>query len=176
MSIATRTGDEGTTGLMFNRRVLKTDPQVEASGNIDELNASLGMCRSTTDNRWVKEQILLLQKELIAFMGELSVLPEDQERYKNAGYALLENSALDRVDATINDLEKKNLKMDGWATPGHSLHSASLDLARTICRRAERFLLKLHYEKTPVRPLLLKYLNRVSDLLWLFARLDESNS
>src|SRR5436309_12025502 len=81
MSIVTKTGDNGTTGLMYNRRVAKSHPRVEAYGAVDELNAALGLARGTATETFVSDNLLLTQKELVTLMGELATLPEDRERY-----------------------------------------------------------------------------------------------
>src|SRR2546425_10783890 len=87
MSIVTKTGDDGTTALMFNRRVAKSDPRVEACGSVDELNAALGVARATAEHPFVRDHLLAIQKDLIILMGELRTLPEDMPRYVKAGFS-----------------------------------------------------------------------------------------
>src|SRR5215831_3164558 len=82
MSIITKTGDDGTTGLMYNRRVPKCHPRVEAYGAVDELNAALGMARARSADEFPQESLLAIQKDLVILMGELATLPEDMERYR----------------------------------------------------------------------------------------------
>ena len=86
MSIVTKTGDKGTTGLMYGRRVPKTDPRIEACGCIDELTAALGLARASCKNEFVTGAILGAQKELIVVMGELATTPQDRERYVKDGF------------------------------------------------------------------------------------------
>src|ERR1041385_8117742 len=86
MSIATRTGDDGTTALMYGRRVPKTHPRVEANGTIDELNVALGVARASASDEWLRGELLATQKELIDVMGELAIAPEDLKRYENDGF------------------------------------------------------------------------------------------
>lgn len=174
MSIATKTGDAGETGLMFGKRVSKTDPRVKVCGTIDELNSHLGMVRATGQNIWEGEQVLLIQKDLIGLMGEIALLEEDRARYIEAGYATLEKDALGRLDAGVKKIEDQKPPFDGWATPGATLHAATLDVARTVCRRAEREIVAMQRSGLYVSPLVLKYLNRLSDFLWLLARLEEN--
>jgi hypothetical protein len=108
MSIATKTGDDGTTALLFGRRVSKTDARVVANGAIDELNAALGTVRATIADPFINEKILAIQRELVVLMGELAVLPEDRARYVAGGFQFIETTAVDRLTAHIDDLEKKS--------------------------------------------------------------------
>ncbi len=174
MSIATKTGDSGETSLMYGRRVSKADPRVEGYGAVDELNAALGVVRVSSDDVFVREQILLAQKELVTVMGELATAPDDLPRYEKDGFGLTTAAMVDRLTATIDELEKdKLLYYKGWATPGSTLLSAYLDVARTICRRAERRIAMLAAETPEMNGEILRYLNRLSDLCWLLARYVE---
>jgi cob(I)alamin adenosyltransferase len=177
MSIATKTGDSGETALMYGIRVSKTDPRVEAYGTVDELNAALGLVRATADERIVHELVLSVQKELIVLMGELAVAEEDRERYLKGGFEVVTAAMVDRLTDVVNDLEiNYHVDFKHWATPGHSLSSAALDLARTTCRRAERRVVGLADDRNYVNPETIRYLNRLSDLLWLFARFIETKT
>ncbi len=173
MSIATRTGDRGKTGLMYGRRVEKFDLRVETYGTVDELNAALGLARAHAELKLVQTELLLIQKQLVALMGELAVAPEDTERYAKDKYPKLKPEMLDHLDELVAKIEKKKITFDGWATPGANVASAALDVARTVCRRAERLVAKLA-AANEVDPLVIRYLNRLSDLLWLFARYTET--
>jgi len=176
MSIATKTGDDGTTALMYGRRVSKTDPRVAAYGTVDELNAALGMVRATVGEPFVTDAVLAIQKELVILMGELAVAPEDRERYASAGkFKFVETPMVDALTAIVDDIEKNHrIAYDGWATPGASLGSAALDVARTVCRRAERHVVALGETGSYVSPEIIRYLNRLSDLCWLWARWVET--
>jgi cob(I)alamin adenosyltransferase len=175
MSIATKTGDNGTTALMYGRRVSKTDARVAAYGTVDELNAALGFVRATAGDAFITEPVLAIQKELVTLMGELAVADEDRERYSKGKYQLVEAPMVDALTAIIDDIERSHrLTFDGWATPGGSLASAALDLARTTCRRAERHVVALSETGAPVNPQIIRYLNRLSDLCWLWARWVET--
>ncbi len=176
MSIATKTGDAGETSLMYGRRVPKTDARVEAYGCVDELNAALGMVRASVGSSSIADQILSIQKELVIVMGELATAPQDLERYEKDGFNLTTAVMVDRLTAAIDDLEKdKTLYGKGWATPGNTPLAATLDLARTICRRAERRVAALDGAQHSIAEIL-RYLNRLSDLCWLLARLAEKQS
>lgn len=177
MSIATKTGDTGETALMYGKRVPKTDVRVEGYGTVDELNAALGLVRATTDERLVTDVVLSVQKELIILMGELAVADQDRDRYLKDGFGVVTAAMVDRLTDVVNDLEKNHhIDFKRWATPGHSLGSAALDLARTTCRRAERRVVALSDTSNYVNPECVRYLNRLSDILWLFARYIETRS
>lgn len=174
MSIATKTGDAGQTSLMYGRRVPKTDARVDAYGCVDELNASLGLARVTALHSFLTEQIYAVQKELIIVMGELATAPEDLDRYGKDGFQLTSAAMVDRLTAVVEDLEKNKLgQFKGWAVPGNSLNGAALDLARTVCRRAERRVATLMAGAEKFNHEILRYLNRLSDLCWLLARYTE---
>ena len=173
MSIVTKTGDEGETSLMYGRRLPKNNPRSEAYGAVDEFTAALGLARANCNDKFVSEQILAVQKELINVMGELSTLPEDRQRYVKDGFHIVDANMVDRVGAVIVDLEKdKSVYPKDWVIPGADPVSAALDLARTICRRAERHVATL---KDP-NPEILRYLNRLSDFCWILARAIEAKS
>jgi cob(I)alamin adenosyltransferase len=174
MSIATKTGDAGETSLMYGRRVPKTDARVDAYGCVDELNASLGLARVTASNSFLTEQIYSVQEELVIVMGELATAPQDLDRYVKDGFHLTSATMVDRLTAVIDDLEKNKLgKFKGWAVPGKTPDSATLDLARTVCRRAERRVAALMATGDKFNAEILRYLNRLSDLCWLLARYAE---
>jgi cob(I)alamin adenosyltransferase len=160
---------------MYGRRLSKTHPRVEAYGTVDELNSALGLARATAQDDWVKDQLFATQKDLVTLMGMLAVAVEDRERYAQSKYPKMESSMLERLDQGVEKIEAQNISFSGWATPGHSLHSASLDVARTVCRRAERRVAFL-FESEPQENGVIPYLNRLSDFLWLLARLDETEA
>jgi cob(I)alamin adenosyltransferase len=177
MSIATKTGDDGTTGLMYGRRVPKTHPRIVANGAVDELNAALGAVRVTVGVAFVTEPLLAIQKELVVLMGELAVLPEDRERYVKSGHHFVDRAMVDRLTAIIDDLEKNHhINYRGWATPGATAGAAALDMARTVCRRAEREVVALGETGAEVNPEIVRFLNRLSDLCWLWARWVETRA
>jgi cob(I)alamin adenosyltransferase len=155
---------------MYGRRVPKTDARVEAYGGVDELNSTLGLARAVAKDKWVREQILGAQKELITVMGELATAPQDLERYYKDEFQTTSAAMVDRLTAVIDELENdKSLYPKDWVIPGRSMESAALDLARTTCRRAERRIAGLK----DLNPEILRYLNRLSDLCWLLARKAE---
>jgi cob(I)alamin adenosyltransferase len=176
MSIATRTGDDGTTGLMYNRRVPKTHPRVEASGAIDELNAALGLARASGRDEWLGPELLAIQQQLVTVMGELATLPDDLERYGRDGFARMTPELTRKLDDLVKHLEAQSVTFKGWAMPGGTVQSAALDLARTACRRAERRVCAVRELGDPVNPEIIIYLNRLSDVLWLMGRWIEART
>jgi cob(I)alamin adenosyltransferase len=176
MSIATKTGDNGTTALMYGRRVAKNHPRVEAYGTVDELNAALGLARATAEHEFVRVNLLAIQKDLVILMGELAVLNEDLERYIKGGFSLVTPALTAKLDALVNEIEAQNISFKGWATPGATHNSAALDVARTVCRRAERRVCDLQIAGELKNDEIIIFLNRLSDLLWLFARWVETQA
>lgn len=174
MSIATKTGDQGTTGLMYNRRVSKCHPRVEAYGCVDELNAALGLARATAEHGFVRDNLLAIQQDLVTLMGELATGVEDLPRYVKDGFKLVTPGMTAKLDALVKEIESQKITFRGWATPGASRHSAALDVARTTCRRAERRVCALQEGDELRNPEIVIYLNRLADLLWLFARWVET--
>lgn len=173
MSIATRTGDQGKTSLMYGKRVDKFDLRVATYGTVDELNAAMGLARAHAELPLIKTELLLVQKQLVALMGELAVAPEDTARYQKDKYPKLEPAMLQHLDDLVARIEGEKVSFDGWATPGASVASAALDVARTVCRRAERLVAELA-ASNEIDLLVIRYLNRLSDLLWLMARYTET--
>jgi cob(I)alamin adenosyltransferase len=176
MSIATRTGDNGTTGLMYNRRVSKSHPRVEAYGTVDELNAAMGLARASASHSFVADSLLAIQKELVVLMGELATAPEDLERYAKDGFHVVAPAMTAKLDELVREIESQSITYRGWATPGMTTHSAALDVARTTCRRAERRVHILREAGELGNAEIGIYLNRLSDLLWLFARWVETRT
>jgi cob(I)alamin adenosyltransferase len=177
MSIVTKTGDKGETALMYGRRVSKSNPRVDAYGCVDELNAALGVARAFSENAFISEQILSVQKDLIVVMGELATAREDIDRYVKDEFKLTDAEMIDRIGGVIVDLEKdKSLYPKDWVIPGGTVVSAALDLARTTCRRAERRVTVFIANEKDFNPEILRYLNRLSDLCWVLARYAERSS
>ncbi len=176
VSICTKTGDSGLTGLMYNRRVSKTHPRIEACGAVDELNAALGVARANLHATAMNDRLLLIQKQLVALMGELATHKDDLARYRRDGFELLPEAAPSQIEAWIQELEAQKISFKGWATPGATREAAALDLARAICRRAERQVERLLESNEIENRTLQVYLNRVSDFLWLSARAAETKA
>jgi cob(I)alamin adenosyltransferase len=177
MSIVTKTGDDGSTALMFGARISKSDLRVNAYGTCDELNAALGMVRAFCESPALGDVILSIQQELVILMGELAVSDTDRERYREKGFRFVDASMVKRLEMLIKALENDaGISYRGWATPGNTRCSACLDMARTICRRAERSVVAVVESGAAVNPEAIHYLNRLADLCWLYARKEETGA
>jgi cob(I)alamin adenosyltransferase len=170
MSIATKTGDEGETGLVGGLRVSKAHPRVEAYGAIDELTSALGFARSICRSAKVNDATKTIQKELFTLGGALAN-PAPSEK---SAHVTLE--MVDALSRQVTEIEAIEGILGDWAIPGESTVSAAYDVARAACRRAERAIVRLRESGGSVDPLVLAYVNRLSDLLWLFSRLVEKES
>jgi cob(I)alamin adenosyltransferase len=169
VSIVTKTGDKGTTALMYGRRVPKNHPRVEAYGAVDELNSALGLARATAEQDLVRENLLRIQNDLVVMMGELATAPEDLPRYLKDGFLQLSADKTAQLEDLVNQIEPK-VSLKDWAMPGATLHGAALDSARVVCRRAERGVCGLKDAGELGNAEIIVYLNRLADLLWLLAR------
>lgn len=174
VSIVTRTGDKGITSLMYGRRVPKAHLRVEAYGAVDELNAALGAARVTAEHEFLRDSLLAIQQDLVILMGELATAVEDLPRYVKDGHSLVTPALTAKLDRLVGEIEAQGIVQPGWATPGASRSSAALDVARTVCRRAERRVCALQEAGQLHNLDLIVYLNRLADLLWLFARWAET--
>lgn len=169
MSIATKHGDKGDTGLIGGARVSKADLRVEAYGTVDELGASMGFARSICDDAEVRELTKSIQRELFTVAGAVaspSGGAESKTTYVTPEMVESLTGHVTRVEAT------EGLLSD-WSLPGEHAAAAAYDVARTICRRAERAVVRLSETGVEVNPHVVPYLNRLSDLLWLMGRLLE---
>jgi len=176
MSIATKTGDGGATGLMYNRRVSKCHPRVEAYGAVDELNAALGLARASSSNPALRLRLEAIQQDLVILMGELATQPEDLPRYLKDGFSVVKRDLTAKLDAIVREIEAQKISFNGWATPGANLVGATLDVARAACRRAERRVCALCEAGQLENGEIIVYLNRLSDALWLLARQAEQGA
>jgi cob(I)alamin adenosyltransferase len=174
VSIVTKTGDKGTTALMYGRRVSKCHPRVEAYGCVDELNTALGLARASARQPFIRDHLLTIQKDLVTVMGELATAVEDLPRYIKDGFSLVTSQLTHKLDAVVKEIEAQSVSFKGWATPGACPHSAALDVARTVCRRAERRVCALQEADQLQNSEIIIYLNRLADLLWLMARWVET--
>lgn len=173
MSISTRTGDSGTTSLMYGRRVVKHDAHVEALGSVDELSAALGLVRAAPGAGAFRQPVLTIQHDLILLMGELAVVKDDLLIHESQ--VRISSAHTGALDARIRELESAAKPMTGWAIPGENPLAAAFDLSRTVCRRAERRVSALQEAGGVLNADILVYLNRLGDLLWLMARAAERN-
>ena len=173
MSIITKTGDDGMTGLMYGRRVPKNHPRIEACGSVDELTSTLGVARAAAAQDFLSQRLLDIQKDLVAVMGELGTSSEDWPRYQQDGFPLVAATMTAKLEQLAATLEAELGLFKDWAIPGATGGAALLDLARAICRRAERQVFGLHQVQPLPNQEIFIYLNRLSDVLWLLARWTE---
>lgn len=166
MSIATKTGDGGQTKLLFGTSVSKADARVEAYGTIDELNSFLGLARANCDDERTRTLLEQLQRETFIVGAELATPVEKLDKLKQR--VTPEMTAV--WDAQVNQIETIPGLLDDWALPGATPAGAALDVARTVARRAERCVVRLHEAGDVPNEEILRYLNRLSDLLWLLGR------
>ena len=168
MSIATKRGDAGETGLAGGIRVSKSSIRVEAYGTVDELNSSVGFARSICPDEPMKALLKEIQRELFLVGSALATPPESHKKQPPITADMVE-----RLTAEIHRIEAIDGVLADWSIPGEHSVSAALDVARTVCRRAERCAVRLAESGEDVRPEILAYLNRLSDLLWILGRLIE---
>jgi cob(I)alamin adenosyltransferase len=168
MSIATKLGDGGQTSLVGGVRVSKSELRVEAYGTIDELNSHLGFARSICPQPQVKEWTEEIQKTLFRVGAALATPLESRK----AGPVIAKED-VDRLTDLVHSIESREGILSDWSIPGAQTESAAYEIARTVCRRAERCIVRLIESDTAVDEHVLAYVNRLSDLLWLFGRLLE---
>lgn len=167
MKIYTRKGDDGGTGLFGGGRVSKADARVATYGDVDELNSVLGVCRASGLPADVDAVLDRVQNELFHFGAELATSPDHQ---KDIGVPKLADTDVEALEHAIDRADDELSPLTTFVLPGGCLAAAQLNVARTVCRRAERALVALAATE-PVRAELLRYLNRLSDLLFTLARL-----
>ena len=171
MSIATKRGDGGETGLAGGIRVSKADLRVETYGTIDELNSSLGLARSLCPDEDLRSRTKRIQRELFQVGSALATPPESKKPQAPVTAKMVE-----ALTSQVHEIESIEGILTDWSLPGEDAAAAAYDVARTICRRAERHLVRLRESGVAVDANALAYLNRLSDLLWLFARKLEAEA
>jgi cob(I)alamin adenosyltransferase len=164
-SIATTRGDGGETGLAGGIRVSKAAVRVEAYGAVDELNASLGLARSMCEEPIIAALTQSIQRDLFKVASALATPPESPKPQ-----VPIEMAMVDRLTAEVHRIEAIEGLLSDWSVSGDLTIAAAFNLARTVCRRAERAAVRLIESREPIQPAIIAYLNRLSDLLWLFAR------
>ncbi len=162
-SVYTKTGDKGTTGLYTGERVKKASIRVEAYGTIDELQAFLGLARAHATNESIQGELLTIEKELWMLMADVASL--------NTAATIIEDSVL-RLEQVIDSYDVSLAPLTKFVCPGDKQSSSYLHVARTITRRAERLLWGVS-DVEEVHEANLRYLNRLSDLCFIMARVEE---
>ncbi len=169
MKIYTKTGDAGTTGLFGGARVTKDDIRVEAYGDVDELNAVIGMARAVEMMPRIDEVLVPVQRDLFA-IGALLATPDLQKMAQHLDKARIDDRRITELELAIDDGESELEPLRAFILPGGTPKAAALHVARTVCRRAERHVVRLQHD-VELPPLAIIYLNRLSDLLFTLARL-----
>ncbi len=164
-SIATKRGDTGQTSLAGGVRVSKSSLRVEAYGTVDELISTLGFTRSICEDKDLRERTKLIQRELFQIGAALATPAQ-----KSKGQAPVTAEMVEALTAQVYAIESLEGMLSDWSLPGEHTAGAAYDVARTVCRRAERCTVRLIEAGETVAPNVVPYLNRLSDLLWLFGR------
>ncbi len=170
MKLFNKKGDEGETSLLFGGRVPKSDPRTETYGILDEAVSALGLGRALAEKERVKEIVLELQKELFVVGAELATQDENLERLTDR----VDEAKVDKLQRLIEELEGQIELPKAFIIPGADPASAALDLARTTIRRGERRAVGLREQGILKNPEILRYLNRLADLVFVLARLEET--
>lgn len=164
-SISTMRGDGGETSLAGGVRVSKASARVETYGTIDELNSTLGFARSICEDAEIAAFTKGVQQDLFKIGSSLATPTESPKPQ-----ILIDLAMVDRLTAEVHRIEAIDGMLADWSIPGEHRAAAAFDVARTICRRAERALVRLQEAGAVVQPAILAYVNRLSDVLWLFGR------
>ncbi len=175
MSVVTKTGDKGDTGLLYGGRVPKDDPRVEAYGTVDEAVSALGLARATSAYPRVKEVLLAVQMELFTVGAELATDISHYEKF-DAHFQRVSAEQVERLDAHIDAVEGEIDMPPTFIVPGATPASAALDLGRTIIRRAERRAVDLQRHGLLSNPEIIRFLNRLSDLVYTLARYENKDA
>ena len=170
--VTTGTGDTGYTGLLGEQRVPNNDPRPDTFGTVDEATSALGLARALANDPKVKQIIYQIQQELYLLMGELATTPENYE--KMGLHMSIEH--VQRLEQVEEQLKREVEIPNKFIIPGDTSVGATLDLARTIIRRAERMVVKLLHDGVIQNGEVVRYLNRLSDLIFILARYVEVKS
>jgi cob(I)alamin adenosyltransferase len=170
-SISTRKGDGGVTRLGGGQQISKADARVEAYGAIDELNTMIGLARTLCEDEEIRAIVRAIQREIFAVGSAISTKPESKKPIPEIAKEMVA-----RLDALVERFEAEPNVLRDWSIPGEFRGSAAFDVARTICRRAERAAVRYVTGGGIVQATVLEYLNRLSDVLWLVARVLEARN
>ena len=172
MKIYTKKGDEGKTSLLFGSRVSKSDIRCEAYGTIDEAVSTLGLARSLSNSQYVSKIIKNIQEELFIVGSELAT---DISKYENLkkNFKIVTDDMVFNLEKMIDSFEEAVELPRAFVIPGASPASSALDVARSILRRAERVVVRIKENNSLLNPVVLKYLNRLEDLLFMIARYED---
>lgn len=169
MKVYTKRGDDGTTGLLYGGRVAKDDLRTTAYGTVDECVSALGLARAELAGEYLHDLVLEAQRELFAVGAQLATHLDDHRKLK-VGVSRVDAAMVDALDGRIDASTDRHPLPTTFVVPGGNRAAAALDLARTICRRAERHVVAMNREGLLDDDAPLRYLNRLSDYLYVLAR------
>jgi cob(I)alamin adenosyltransferase len=173
VKIYTKKGDDGTTGLLYGGRVRKDDPRTDVYGTLDETVSALGLARAGGLTQQVEEIVVRVQREMFVVGAQLATSAENQSKLQE-GISKLAPGMTERAETDIDRLLEEHPLRPEFVLPGSTMGSAGLDLARSTIRRAERLAVSMAAEGLVADEEILRYLNRVSDLLFALARFEEA--
>jgi cob(I)alamin adenosyltransferase len=168
--IYTKTGDDGTTGLLYGGRVSKSDVATDAYGTVDEAVAAIGLARALSGDEELREELLARQRELFVVGADLATNPDQRHRLEPE-VSLVTEEMVGRLETSIDEHVRTHPLPNAFVVPGANAVSASLDVARAVVRRAERRVVEWGGEWGGVNDAVVRYLNRLSDLLFVLARI-----
>ena len=163
-------GDRGFTSLLGGQRIPKSGPRPETYGTLDEATCALGIARASATRPKTREIIVSIQKDLLVLGAELATASEDSEKYPHR----IKSGHVDRLERLIEDLQEGMAVGKEFILPGETVASAAIDLGRTIIRRAERKAVHLLHKRIITNVEVLRFLNRLADVLFILARYEES--
>jgi cob(I)alamin adenosyltransferase len=167
--IYTKAGDDGTTGLLYGGRISKADPATEAYGTTDEAVAVLGLARALTEDPALADRLLSLQRQLFVVGADLATNPDERGKLQ-PGVSLVTDEDVDGLEVWIDELVTAHPLPNAFVVPGANTVSACLDVARSVVRRAERRVVEFREGGAEVNDAVVRYLNRLSDLMFVLAR------
>jgi cob(I)alamin adenosyltransferase len=168
--IYTKRGDDGTTGLLYGGRISKSDSATDAYGTVDEAVAAIGLARALSDEDGFRAELLALQRELFVVGADLATNPDERHRLE-PGVSLVTDEMVERLETSIDELVRAHPLPNAFVVPGANPVSAALDVARAIVRRGERRVVGWREAGGDVNDAVVRYLNRISDLLFVLARI-----
>jgi cob(I)alamin adenosyltransferase len=172
VKLYTKTGDTGETGLLYGGRVSKADPRVEAYGTVDETVSAMGLARALCRDEKVRALLADLQRELFTVAAELATDAGGYDRF-TTHFKPVTPEMTERLERALDDMMEEVALPPSFVIPGASPASAAMDVARTIARRAERRVVDLNNLGLLVNPEVLRYVNRLADLLFMLARYED---
>ena len=172
MTIYTKTGDSGETRLLYGGRVSKSDPRCEAYGSTDQAVSAMGLARALSENVKVKELLLEIQRDMFIVGAELATSSEDYAKLQKH-FGVVTPEMVAKLEIQIDDLDTQIDLPASFIVPGASAASGALDLARALLRTGERQVVALNERGMLSNPDVLRYLNRLSDLLFMLARYED---